>query len=75
VISVAHLAKNFPSPGFIFERRMIRQRILLAKNTPSEESSWNYPAKNHPSDECSGEEFSASGEFVFERRFPGEEIS
>jgi hypothetical protein len=32
-------AKNFPPPGIFFEQRIIRQRIFLARNTPSEESS------------------------------------
>jgi hypothetical protein len=41
----------------------------------------NYPAKTHPGEECSGEEFSASGEFFFRaknspaKNHPNEELS
>jgi hypothetical protein len=44
-----HPMENFSPPGIFFERRIIRRRILIAKNSP---------AKNHPSEKLSGEEFS-----------------
>jgi hypothetical protein len=64
------LLNNFPSEEssgeeFSASCDFFKRRILLAKNTPSEESfgrriirAKKYPAKNHPSEELSGEEFS-----------------
>jgi hypothetical protein len=63
-----HPVKRFPPPGLFFERIIIRQRILLAKNLTGKEffgeefsalkkitGANNSPAKNS-SEELSGEE-------------------
>jgi hypothetical protein len=86
-----HLSKNFPPPGIVFERRIVRRRILLAKNTPSEESSgrriFHPNKKNYCSEEFSGKESSEQRSFrrrislakkypnILAKNSPGEEFS